>query len=103
MTNPIYKGDDTAAFNNAVFIFIELDNPNGYTISKAIFVCGCIKKPYNNPTFPLKINFTSQETKQLKIGNQNVCYLVVYDEQGRQRTCQGTLTFSAKSGVICNG
>lgn len=98
--NAIYKGDNTAAFGNN-FITINLINPLGYTISKAVFVCGCIKKPFDNPQFPLRVNFSSAETSMLKA--ENVCYLVVYDSEGRQKTCTGTLKFNANFGVICNG
>lgn len=97
MTNAIYMGDDTAAFGNN-FITINLENPLGYPISKATFVCGCIKKTFENPTFPLVINFTSGETATLR--TTNTCYLVVYDSQGRQKTCKGNLTFKAQNGVI---
>lgn len=102
MTNPIYKGDDTSSFGND-FITIDLENPLGYTISKAVFVCGCIQKTFEEPEFPLIVNFDSQETEKLKLGNQNVCFLVVYDSQGRQKTCQGTLTFGAQNGVLNDG
>ena len=98
--NSIYKGDNTAAFGGT-FITINLINPLGYIVSKAVFVCGCIQKTFENPVFPLVINFTSEETKKLNVNN--VCQLVVYDEQRRQKTCTGTLVFSAKNGVICNG
>lgn len=96
----IYKTDDTAAFGNS-FITINLENPLGYTISKAIFVCGCIHKTFENPIFPLVINFNSAETGGM--GFTNTCYLVVYDSEGRQRTCKGNLTFKTKDGVINNG
>lgn len=99
-TNAIYKGDNTAAFGNN-FITINLNNPLGYTVSKAILVCGCIQKTFENPEFPLIINLTSQETNQLR--SSNVCYLVVFDSEGRQKTCNGTITFKAQNGVICNG
>lgn len=99
-SNAIFKGDDSGAFGNN-FITINLDNPLGYPISKAIFVCGCIQKPFKNPVFPLRINLTSQETAKLR--SSNVCYLVVYDSEGRQKTCQGSLTFNAQNGVINNG
>lgn len=99
-SNAIFKGDDSGAFGNT-FITINLDNPLGYPISKAIFVCGCIQKPFKNPVFPLRINLTSQETAKLR--SSNVCYLVVYDSEGRQKTCQGSLTFNAQNGVINNG
>lgn len=96
----IFKGDDTGAFNNS-FITINLENPLNLEISKVIFVCGCIKKTFKEPVFPLVINLTSKETEKLSVSN--VCYLVAYDSENRQRTCKGTLTFNAKNGVINNG
>lgn len=99
-TNAIYKGDDSGAFGNN-FITINLANPNNYEVSKVIFVCGCIQKPFNNPVFPLTINLSSEETEKLR--SSNVCYLVAYDSQGRQKTCKGTLTFNAQNGVLPNG
>lgn len=99
-TNAIFKGDNTQAFGNN-FLTINLNNPLNYAISKAVFVCGCLKKPFNNPQFPLIVNFNSQESQTLR--PNNVGYLVVYDEQGRQRTCNGTITFKAQNGVIYNG
>lgn len=98
-TNAIFKGDDTGSFGNN-FITINLDNPNNYEVSKVIFVCGCVKKTFLNPVFPISINLTSEETAKLR--TSNVCYLVAYDSQGRQKTCKGTLTFNAKDGVISN-
>ena len=100
MTDPIFKGDNTGAFGNN-FITINLVNPDGHEISKVIFVCGCIKKEFKNPVFPLVVNLTSQETDTLK--TVNTCYLVAYDTMGRQKTCQGTLTFKAIPGVIQHG
>lgn len=100
MTQPIYKGDNTGAFGNN-FITINLDNPLGFTVSRVIFVCGCIQKTFNNPEFPIVINLTSEETKTLK--PSNVCYLVAYDSEGRQKTCKGTLTFPTTQGVLPDG
>ena len=97
---PIYKGDDTGAFGNQ-FITINLDNPDEYIISKAIFICGCFQRTYKNPIFPLVVNLSSEETAQLK--STNICYLVVFDEEGRQKTCKGQLVFSAQNGVLNNG
>lgn len=95
---PIFQGDDTAAFGNN-FITINLYNPLNYTISKAVFVCNCFTKTFDDPTFPLVINFDSAET--VKLRSTNTCFLIVYDEQGRQQTCQGTLTFNAQKGALC--
>lgn len=98
MTRPIYKSDDTGAFGNN-FITINLDNPMEYPITKAIFVCGCIQKKFENPVFPIVVNFSGKETEKLQ-GGANTCYLVVYDTEGRQKTCRGTLTFKAQNGVL---
>ena len=97
---PIYKGDNSGAFGNN-FITINLENPLGYTNSKAIFVCGCVQKSFVNPVFPIVVNFSSEETANFRTAN--TCYLVVFDELGRQRTCKGTLTFKAQNGVLING
>lgn len=97
MTNSIYMGDNTGAFGNT-FITINLENPLEYPISKAIFVCGCIQKTFENPQFPLRINFDSSETTTLR--TTNTCFLVVFDEQGRQKTCKGSLVFKAQNGVL---
>lgn len=101
MTNPIYKGDDTGAFGNN-FITINLDNPQSYPISKILFVvnsgCGIKPKEYKNPTFPIIINFTRQETS--KFQDVNTAKLIAYDQNGLQYTCPQTLTFKARNGVI---
>ncbi len=99
-TNAIFKGDNTASFGNN-FLTIYLNNPLGYAISKAIFVCGCIEKTFENPEFPLRVNFNSQESQYLR--TNNVGYLVVFDSENRQKTCNGTITFKAQNGVICHG
>lgn len=100
MTNMIFKGDDTGAFGNN-FITINLENPLNYPVSKAVFVCNCITKSFEEPEFPLIINFDSSETSRLRAAN--TCYLVVFDTQGRQKTCKGTLTFKTQDGVMNNG
>lgn len=97
---PIYMGDNTGAFGNN-FITINLENPLGYEITKAVFVCNCLTKSFDNPVFPLVVNFNSSETAQLR--TSNTCFLVVYDSQGRQKTCTGNLTFKAQNGVLPNG
>lgn len=101
MADAIYKGDDTAAFGND-FITISLENPESLVVSKAIFTCGDkIEKTFLDPVFPLVVNLTSEETEILN--SSNICHLVVYDSEGRQRTCDGSLTFNAKKGVLPDG
>ena len=93
----IYTKDDTNAFDNN-FLTIELENATGLAISKAEFRCGKIFKTFENPMFPLTVNFSSEETELLNY--TNACYLAVYDEQGRKRTCEGHIIFNARKGVV---
>lgn len=94
----IYKGDDSAAFGNN-FITIRANIPDGSTVSLAKFKCGNLPvMTFPNPTFPLVINLTPAQTRQLK--QQNTCYLAVYDSLGRKATCRGSLTFVAKEEVV---
>lgn len=93
----LYRGDDTNAFDRK-FIRVNLENAEGLNISKAEFKCGSILKTFDNPTFPLEIELTSDETK--KLNYSNACYLAIYDEQGRKVTCKGNFTFSTKAQVV---
>ena len=93
----IFKGDNSGAFGRT-FITISLVNPYEFEISKAEFKCGCITKLFENPQFPLRINFDEEETKQFNFNN--VCYLAVWDSMGRKRTCEGKLNFVAKGQVV---
>ena len=99
----IYKGDDTGAFGNN-FITITLTNEMEYTITKAQFVVNdgvpyC--EPVENPTFPMVVNFTSEQTEQMKA--TNVGRLWVWDEENQKKTCKGQITWDCKNGVIFNG
>ena len=93
----LYRGDDTDAFGNS-FITINLTTTLDVTISRAVFQCENIKKVFENPIFPLSIELTATETKQLQSKNQ--CYLAVWDSEGKKRTCEGTLEFETQSGVV---
>lgn len=93
----LYRKDDTNAFEQK-FLKIELETPIDITISKVDFRCGQILKTFENPLFPLKIDLTSEETAILSY--TNTCYLAIYDELGRKRTCKGSLTFETKGAVV---
>ena len=93
----LYRGDDTNAFGNR-FLEINLENAVGLTISKAEFKCGQILKTFENPVFPIEIALSGDETS--KLNQNNACYLAIYDEFGRKRTCSGHLIFSTKREVV---
>lgn len=89
----IYQGDNTAAFGGN-FLTINIRVPEGQevpTITRAELKIGCICKNFNNPTFPMTINLTEEET--VKLQAQNSAYLAVWDAEGRKKTCQGTISF----------
>lgn len=89
MSEILYRGDDTDAFGND-FIEIELEDAP-QVISKAELRCGDIVKVIENPTFPLHINFTAEETNLMK--QTNDCSFAIFDEQGRKLTCDGGFSF----------
>lgn len=91
------QGDNTKAFGGN-FITIFMDNPAHIPVSKVIFSVGCIEKSYIKPEFPLYINFNSKETKALNYINTG--YLTAFDVDGKQMTCEGSITFYCINGVI---
>lgn len=91
------QGDNTQSFNNN-FLIIELENTHNIPVSKAIFQAGVVQKFYENPEFPLYVNFTEQDTKLLK--HRNIGYLMVYDSENRPVTCIGSIEFYCRNGVI---
>lgn len=91
MSQNIYQGDNTAAFGGN-FLTIDVSAGEGMPvplITKAELKIGCFTKVIENPTFPLKINLTEEETTHLK--TENTAYLAVWDNQGRKKTCEGSL------------
>lgn len=88
----ITQGDSTSAFGNN-FLEVNLENIEGKTVSKVVFVCGSLNIEYENPVFPLMINLTSEQTSELKCG-KNTAYLIAYDENNQPKTCEGSITFT---------
>ena len=94
----IQRGDNTRAFGSN-FLRIYLNNPNHLFISKAVFhINGELEKVYENPVFPLNVNFTGEETMKLK--QDNTCKLALWDDSGRRRTADGKFTFFVKENRI---
>ena len=93
----IYKGDNLQAFDGSP-IEVEFDT-GGSLVSKAEFIInkGLIVKTFLNPESPIFVNLTEQDTK--KLGLNNYAQLVLYDTQGRRKTCDETLVFTVKEGT----
>ena len=97
----IYKKDDTAAFGG-ILIRIYLHFPDSeVVITKAAvsinFGLGIgvesITKNFTNPTSPIDINLTGEETKKLQPINE--VYVAAWDANGLKRTATGHITFNA--------
>ena len=94
----INRGDNTKAFGFD-FLRIYLNNPNNLKITKAVFqINGQLEKEFINPEFPLRVNFSGQETELLC--QVNICKLALWDEAGRRRTADGKFTFFVKENCI---
>ena len=101
MTNKIFRGDSTEAFNqNWLEIHVEFpDETWAERISRCDFKVGNLPAmTFDQPQFPLTINLTSDQTVLLK--DVNNCYLAVYDENGFKQTCEGQLTFETMRRVV---
>lgn len=94
----INKGDNTGAFGND-FLRIYLNNPNNLYIQRALIqINGDLEKDYFEPVFPLRVNFTGEETNLLH--QVNTVKLALWDEYGRRRTADGKFTFFMKENHI---
>lgn len=91
----IYQGDNTAAFGGS-FLTINVSTESEVMpiITKAELKIGSICKTFENPTFPLKVNLTEEET--LKLQAINTAYLAVWDNENRKKTCQEKITFKTE-------
>lgn len=95
----IYQGDNTGAFGET-FLTINLSTSiePAPVISKAVLKIGGICKTFDNPRFPLTINFSSEETS--KLSSVNTAFLAVWDSEGRKRTCEGSLSFKTNGRKV---
>mgnify|MGYP003296025608 CR=1 FL=1 len=94
----IYKGDDTNAFGEHFLRINRPSNTDDFIITKVVFQCGPIQKVFSRPQFPITVDFTAMESKRLRQTSE--CYLQVFDEKGRRKTCEGTISFTARPQVI---
>ena len=93
------KGDDSGAFKQNLIRVNRPRNTEGLIITKAILQCGKIQKVRNNPEFPYNENFTHEESKLLKVG-ENPAYLQIFDEDGLKTTCNGVIYIPAEEQVV---
>ena len=94
----IYRGDNTGAFGND-FLRIYLKAPAKLIITKAVVqINNTIDKIFEYPKFPLRVNFTGEETNYLE--QQNTCRMALWDEYGRRRTAEGKFNFYVKENRI---
>ena len=97
MENDLYRGDDTDAFGQD-YMNINVNVPDGWVVKKAEWRAGNVLKTFENPVFPISV--VLNKTESIKLQNVNVCYLAIYDEQGRKQTCEGSLKFMTRAEVV---
>lgn len=93
-----YKGDDFDAFDNDGIKVDLIYKPDTLIISRAELRVGKVLVSIDNPEFPIVWSPSSEVTEQLDYANE--CYLAVYDDEGRKRTCQGSFTFICKEKEV---
>lgn len=97
--NSYYKGDDFGSFGGKGIIINVVNIPDNITITKAELRVGPIVEIYDQqPIFPIEWTPDKETTELLDYANE--CYLAVYDDEGRKRTCIGHFTFIVKDKVV---
>lgn len=87
----ITQGDATNAFGNT-WLVIDIDNiQEGQTVTKLRVIFGAVTKDYVNPTFPLSVDLTGDETACLRCG-LNTGYVIAFDQNNNPYTCEGSFT-----------
>ena len=86
-------GDNWQAFDGSP-IEVEYDT-DGEEVSRALFVInnGAIVKEYQTPTSPIYVDLDENDT--VKLQHENIGRLILFDAQGRKKTCRGYLAFTA--------
>lgn len=80
----IIKYDSSAAFGNCLFKINRPEIPEGTTISRISAQIGPLTKSYDNPSFPIKVQLTKQESAQLD--HENPVNILVFDGDGNPQT-----------------
>lgn len=96
----MYQFDDLKAFGGqGIQIDLIQDNDDFVcTEAWAVVNDGIIVKKFNNPEFPINVTFNEEETPKLVYKNR--MNLIVFDEESRPKTCDGTYEFYCEKGVI---
>lgn len=94
----LVRTDDTNAFGQDEFLRINFSVPEGQTVTKAILRCGKLELTFNNPTSPIGVNLSSEQTAILK--DNNSCSLILYDGYDRQLTIPCIAEFKTMAGVL---
>lgn len=89
----LYKGDSAPNL-----ITVNIQNNTSMQIVKAVLQIGNIQKVFFNPAESIVVSLTKDETKKLQLSNK--AYLAVFDANGNKKTCEGSLSFNAKSEVV---
>lgn len=93
------RGDDSGAFQGGLIRVNRPKNTENLIITKCILQCGNVQKININPDFPYLVNFSHEESKLLKVG-ENPAYLQIFDEEGLKVTCNGSINIPVEEQVV---
>lgn len=91
------RGDDTNAFGQDELLRINFTVPDGQVVNKAELITGDLKLTFLEPTSPIRVNLTSEQTAILR--DNNCCDLVLYDGNNRKLTIPCIAEFKTKAGA----
>lgn len=100
----IAKGDDLTAFGRQpIKIEITAELAEYITqfledLHKIVIRIGTIYKEYVEPTFPIDLTITAEESQQLSEENQ--AYLVAFDKTGQRLTLEGAIEIDTTPDVM---
>lgn len=83
----VYRGDDTDSFGNT-FIKVDLEPAQKaiYNVNKLEVSVANIVKTYLNPTFPLDVSLTAEETTNVEECKMYPVYVTLYDDNDKIKT-----------------
>ena len=93
------RGDDSNAFGGGLIRVNRPKNTENLVITKCILQCGNVQKIQENPDFPYFVNFSHEESKLLRVG-ENPAYLQIFDEAGLKVTCKGSINIPIEEQVV---
>lgn len=93
----VYRGDDTDSFGST-FIKIDLEPAQKaiYNVNKLEFSVANIVKTYINPTFPLNVSLSSDDTLNVEECKMYPVYVTLFDDNDKIKTFKSDINIMFK-------